>query len=246
MKIHYTFDISTNLVSGQNANVTNGGSAGASGDATLYTNGSATHTISYDADAKVGSYSLYNNTDANGGSSGYLGLPNMSLSNSNGFTYMMWIKPIIVDGQSSWISYVTPNQKIYGYSLFYVNTSSVLAIGANYSDGLNDIAVKISNDVNNSLFNGWHHYAVSGNVVDGNTIVKGYIDGQLTTSVNVSDSTLSVRRNYDYGPITTTNGIKLFSSQTDYRALNGYMDDIRFYDEQLPDSEILRVYNETV
>ena len=50
----------------------------------------------------------------------------------------------------------------------------------------------------------------------------------------------------DLDPITTTNGIKLFASQTEYSALNGYMDDIRFYDEQLPDSEILRVYNEIV
>jgi hypothetical protein len=43
MKIHYTFDISTNIVSGQTATIINNGSAGTAGYATLQSIGT-THT----------------------------------------------------------------------------------------------------------------------------------------------------------------------------------------------------------
>ena len=234
MKIHYTFDISTNLVSGQNATVTNSGSAGESGDATLQPTGS-THTLSYSTDSKVGSYSLYNNTTGN---SGTLILPNVYLSSSNGFTYMMWIK-VINSNNGPWASYVNvSNEHIYGYSLFYrphINTGT-LSIGASGS------YLQMVTDGSTSVIGtGWHHYAVSGS---NGYLVKGYVDGQLVTSELITGAIDG--KSWRYGPITTTNGIKLFASQTAYSALNGYMDDIRFYDEQLPDSEILRVYNETV
>jgi hypothetical protein len=222
MKIQYTFDISTNIVSGEEATIINSGTAGSSGDATLKDNGS-THTLSYSTDSKVGTYSMYNNTSSR--VSGCILLPNVTLSTNNGFSYMFWVKMISSNTHAIWLSWLN-GLKLEGYNMFVTETH--VQIGRNGVDKA-------------QFANTWKHVALTAKYGSSSSNYNTYlyIDGVLVGSQ--IDSTL-----WELQMLTNINSARLFYSGSEYNSLNGYIDDFRFYDQWLPDFEILRVYNETL
>ena len=88
----------------------------------------------------------------------------------------------------------------------------------------------------------WNHYAFTSKVVDGGTHnVTIYLNGTNIKSKNVSNSSVNRSEKGFYNVEHPWNLIHP-NWQHYYK---GHIDDVRFYDECLPDSEITRVYNET-
>ena len=88
----------------------------------------------------------------------------------------------------------------------------------------------------------WNHYAFTSKVVDGGTHnVTIYLNGSKIRSKNVSNNVVNRSANGFYD---NQNPWCLIHPNW-YHYYKGHIDDVRFYDECLPDSEITRVYNET-
>ena len=151
----------------------------------------------------------------------YLQLSNISTTN---FTMSMWLKPVIDDTNNFFWQFNNGSyDALTGVYIGMKNSQWDIRINGNPT---NNIAGLYPNDGK------WHNLImVYNNGTSTFYIDKGNIYAQSTT-INVN----SVNNN-------RLGGASWFSTTERYAALNGYMDDFRFYNRALSTSEISTIYN---
>lgn len=222
--IQYTFE----TVNG--STVTNSGSAGASGNGTLF---SGSTSLTYSATENVSGLYSMNNSLANTKTAAYVRCGTVSIP--DGFTFAVWIyiQSISTSGQNIFFR--------FSNNLANLQQSDIVAYGLSPScyvsmnrgaDNLNADHIFMAGDC---FKNRWMHVAFS---MSSQNIIQQYINGtKMNSSWTYNESTRP----------TTTQFFEFFraSATTLYYYLNGYVDDYRVYNGTLSDSQVQQMYTES-
>ena len=255
MKIRYIFDDYKDLRRHSDlssASIKNHGSLGSAGDGYIARrDGESSYTtISYsNRQKKVGNYSIYNLAEAktNNGSDkfsfpyGIIANDKNIVGSTTGFTLMLWI----YEDEQSINDSVWVARGLIGLRCGPNDNNTTLLVG--------ELGITVDGSTQqesrSNNINSWHHFAIKCkmNDTENGRIITAFYDGQKIGESTSYDYRTEIPFNMEQGRVGVGDtGFDFMSVWGNNKSFRGYMDDIRLYDEHLPDSEILRVYNETL
>jgi len=180
-------------------------------------NGEVKNNLTWSKDGKFGGCAHFNMADAN---KAYIVVPHSdSLNLIQAVSIEAWVNP---DTVSSWMSFSSKGDGPINWSGF-INASAklIMFIG---NDMLGD-----SGKADSISINKWQHVVVSN---DANGRLKFYIDGVLVVNEAPHGPIVPTQQQLIIGG-TGPNGVY------NRDAFNGYLDELKIYDHQLTDQEVI-------